>query len=58
MGRDEFLDRFAESWRALDAEVFPFVHEIVDEFAGHDDRDQFLAPLDLTLAGLRLQAEA
>ncbi|MEU6428733.1 TetR/AcrR family transcriptional regulator [Microbispora sp. NPDC046973] len=58
MGRDEYLGRFAETWRSLDATEFPYVHQIVDEFAGHDDRDQFLAALDLTLAGLRLQAGA
>ncbi|MET9255170.1 TetR/AcrR family transcriptional regulator [Streptomyces sp. NPDC048182] len=56
--RDQFLGRFAETWRSLDAAEFPFVHQIADEFAGHDDRDQFLAALDLTLAGLRLQAGA
>ncbi|MER5439403.1 TetR/AcrR family transcriptional regulator [Streptomyces sp. NPDC002790] len=56
--RDEYLDQFAETWRQLDAEEFPFVRGIADEFAGHDDRDQFLAALDLTLAGLRLQAGA
>lgn len=54
--RDEFLGRFATAWRALDPQEYPFVHEIVEEFDGHDDRDQFLAGLDLTLAGLRLQA--
>jgi AcrR family transcriptional regulator len=54
--RDTVLGRSADAWRALDATEFPFVHEIVDEFAVHEDRDQFLAALDLTLAGLRLQA--
>jgi AcrR family transcriptional regulator len=54
--REDFLGRFAETWRGLDPERFPFVHEIVDEFDGHDDRDQFLAGLDLILAGLRRQA--
>jgi len=54
--RDEFLGRFAQAWRALDPAEFPFVHEIVDEFDGHDDVDQFRAALELTLAGLRLQA--
>ena len=57
MGREEYLARYAERWRALDADEFPFVHRIVDEFAGHDDTDQFRAGLDLLLAGLRLQAE-
>ncbi|CAM5734071.1 TetR family transcriptional regulator OS=Streptomyces microflavus OX=1919 GN=Smic_74610 PE=4 SV=1 [Streptomyces microflavus] len=58
VGRDEFLGRFAATWRELDADDFPFVHEIVDEFDGHDDIEQFRAALDLTLAGLRLQADA
>ncbi|MEE4544475.1 TetR/AcrR family transcriptional regulator [Streptomyces sp. V4-01] len=54
--RDEYLGRYAQAWRELDPEEFPFVHEIVDEFDGHDDRDQFRSALELTLAGLRLQA--
>jgi AcrR family transcriptional regulator len=58
VGREEFLGRFAEKWRALDAEEYPFLHDIVDEFDGHDDKEQFLAGLELTLAGLRLQAAA
>lgn len=57
LGRDELLDRWAEAWRRLDPDEHPFFREIADEFAGHDDRDQFLAALDLALAGLRLQAE-
>lgn len=56
--REEFLGRYAAAWRALDVEEFPFVHDIVEEFDGHDDKEQFLAGLDLTLAGLRLQAGA
>ncbi|GAA3640488.1 TetR/AcrR family transcriptional regulator [Microlunatus ginsengisoli] len=54
--RDEYLHRWAQTWRELDPVEFPFVHEIIDEFDGHDDADQFRAALDLTLAGLRLQA--
>lgn len=54
--REEYLGRFADTWRALDPHEFPFVHEIIDEFDGHDDVDQFRAALELTLAGLRLQA--
>lgn len=56
VGRDEFIDRFADDWRHLDPDEFPFVHEIVDEFAHHDDTEQFRAGLDLILDGLRLQA--
>ncbi|MER5890212.1 TetR/AcrR family transcriptional regulator [Streptomyces sp. NPDC001941] len=54
--RDEFLGRYAEAWRGFDTETFPFLHDIVDEFDGHDDKDQFLAALELTLTGLRIQA--
>jgi AcrR family transcriptional regulator len=54
--REEYIGRFADQWRALDAETFPFVHHVVEEFAGHDDTQQFRAGLDLLLAGLRLQA--
>ncbi|MFD8425214.1 TetR/AcrR family transcriptional regulator [Streptomyces sp. NPDC059466] len=54
--RDEFLGRYAQAWRELDPEDFPFVHEIVDEFDGHDDVDQFRSALELTLTGLRLQS--
>lgn len=54
--RDEYLHRWAQSWRQLDPEEFPFVHDIIDEFDGHDDADQFRAALDLTLTGLRIQA--
>ncbi|NED13952.1 TetR/AcrR family transcriptional regulator [Streptomyces sp. SID9124] len=56
--RDEYLGRFADTWRELDPAEFPFVHEIVDEFDGHDDVDQFRSALELTLTGLRLQAGA
>jgi AcrR family transcriptional regulator len=53
---DEYMSRVVDQWRALDPAEFPFVHHIIDEFAGHEDADQFLAGLDLLLAGLRLQA--
>jgi len=57
VGREEYLARYADRWRALDPTEFPYVNRIVDEFAGHDDAEQFRAGLDLILAGLRLQAE-
>lgn len=53
---DQHLAAAVAQWRALDPQQFPFVHHIVDEFAAHNDSDQFRAGLDLLLAGLRLQA--
>jgi AcrR family transcriptional regulator len=56
VSREQYLASAAAQWRALDETEFPFIHHILDEFDGHDDRDQFLGGLDLLLAGLRLQA--
>lgn len=56
VSKEQYMASAAERWRELDAEQFPYIHHIVDEFDGHDDRDQFIGGLDLLLAGLRLQA--
>jgi AcrR family transcriptional regulator len=58
VSREDYLSRFVAQWRAMDADQYPFVHHIVDDFEVHDDADQFSAGLDLLLAGLRLQAGA
>ncbi|GIG35915.1 TetR/AcrR family transcriptional regulator C-terminal domain-containing protein [Cellulomonas pakistanensis] len=54
--RDEFVATFRAGLRELDEDAFPFLHHVADEFAAHDDAEQFRAGLDLLLAGLRLQA--
>lgn len=54
----EFLAMYAERWRALGVEDYPFAHQVADEFARHDDGDVFRSGLDLLLAGLRQQAGA
>lgn len=51
----EFLAMYAERWRSLDPQRYPFAHEVADEFATHDDVDVFRSGLDLLLDGLRLQ---
>jgi AcrR family transcriptional regulator len=56
MDRSEFLSMYADRWRALDPDEFPFAHHAADEMATHDDLDVFRSGLDLLLAGLRLQA--
>jgi AcrR family transcriptional regulator len=52
----EFLAMYADRWRTLDPEEFPFAHQVADEMATHDDLDVFRSGLDLLLAGVRLQA--
>ncbi len=54
-GRDESMEQHVEQWRQLPPDEFPFVHHVLEEFASHDDFEQFRAGLDLLLAGLRLQ---
>jgi AcrR family transcriptional regulator len=50
--RDAFLGTLAETWSRLDPAAFPFVRRMARELPGHDDREQFLAGIDLILAGI------
>ncbi|WP_402466440.1 TetR/AcrR family transcriptional regulator [Isoptericola aurantiacus] len=53
---DQHVAGFRDELLALDPDEFPFVHHVADEFATHDDVEQFRAGLDLLLAGLRQQS--
>ncbi|WP_214319440.1 TetR/AcrR family transcriptional regulator [Nonomuraea sediminis] len=50
--RDAFLAQTAERWETLDPADYPFLTRITADLREHDDRDQFIAGLDLLLAGL------
>jgi AcrR family transcriptional regulator len=50
--RDELLSDVAVSWSKLDARAFPFLHSVAAPMRAHDDRADFLAGIDLILAGL------
>jgi len=52
----QFLEMYAERWRALDPDEYPFAHHVADEFAHHDDAEVFRSGLDLFLAGVQAQA--
>ena len=52
MDRDTALAVFARRWAELDEAEFPFVRRIAAQLPGHDDREQFLAGIDLILAGI------
>ncbi len=56
--REQFFERTVAEWNDLDPDEWPFLHSILDVFENHDDTDQFVAGLDLLLAGLREQAAA
>jgi AcrR family transcriptional regulator len=50
--RSAFLATVAAQWAQLDPAQYPFVHQVAAQLPGHDDREQFLAGIDLILAGI------
>jgi AcrR family transcriptional regulator len=50
--REEFLESAAERWRQLDPKEYPFTRGVAEHVQGHDDRKEFLAGVDLILAGI------
>jgi AcrR family transcriptional regulator len=50
--RSAFLTTVAARWAQLDPEQYPFVRQMAAQLPGHDDREQFLAGIDLILAGI------
>ncbi len=50
--RTAFLGTVAARWTQLDPARYPFVHQVATQLPGHDDREQFLAGIDLIFAGI------
>ncbi|HET6710002.1 helix-turn-helix domain-containing protein [Amycolatopsis sp.] len=50
--RSAFLGDVATQWAAHDPEKYPFVHRAATRLREHDDREQFLAGVDIFLAGI------
>ena len=50
--RTDALGAIAARWAQLDPEIYPFMRRIAADLPGHDDRAQFLAGIDLILAGI------
>jgi AcrR family transcriptional regulator len=50
--RSAFLATIAARWAQLDPAKYPFVHQVARQLPEHDDREQFLAGIDLILAGI------
>ncbi|AQA06782.1 TetR family transcriptional regulator [Mycobacterium sp. MS1601] len=51
--RPTFLAAIAAQWSAqYDSSTHPFVHHLAEQLAEHDDREQFIAGLELILAGI------
>jgi AcrR family transcriptional regulator len=50
--RTAFLTTVAAQWTQLDPVEYPFMHQVAAQLPEHDDREQFLAGIDLVLAGI------
>ena len=50
--RSTFLATVAARWAQLDPARYPSVHKARTQLREHDDREQFLAGIDLILAGI------
>ncbi|MHC1559368.1 TetR/AcrR family transcriptional regulator [Actinomycetospora sp. C-140] len=50
--RGEFLGTVASTWEELDPEDYAFTRTVADQMREHDDREQFLAGIDLVLTGV------
>lgn len=50
--RTAFLAAVTARWTEHDPAEYPFVHQVAAQLREHDDRDQFLAGVDLFLAGI------
>jgi hypothetical protein len=50
--RSAFLATITTQWLQHDPEEYPFVHQVAAQLRDHDDREQFLAGIDLILTGI------
>jgi AcrR family transcriptional regulator len=50
--RSAHLATIAAGWARLDPAEYPFVRKLAAQLPGHDDREQFLAGVNLVLAGI------
>lgn len=53
--RATFLNDITERWLRHDADQFSFVHKAAEQLREHDDREQFLAGIDIFVAGAQSQ---
>ncbi|WP_411076351.1 TetR/AcrR family transcriptional regulator C-terminal domain-containing protein [Streptomyces sp. cmx-4-7] len=53
--RSAYMDTVAGAWKRLSPEDYPFTRAVADQGLNHDDRVQFLAGIDLIIAGVTAQ---
>ncbi|ADV84915.1 TetR/AcrR family transcriptional regulator [Terriglobus saanensis] len=55
LDRSDFLEAVATAWSQLDAHLYPFTRSVAGQVRAHDDREDFLAGIDLILKGIDAQ---
>ena len=50
--RPAVLEHLSEQWTLLNPVAYPFVHKVAAQFRNHEEREQFLAGIDLILTGI------
>ena len=50
--RPAVLKHLSDQWTQFDPAAYPFVHKVAAQFRKHDEREQFLAGIDLILTGI------
>jgi hypothetical protein len=50
--RSEFLGAVSRAWEELDPDDYSFTRAVANQMREHDDREQFLAGVDLILTGI------
>lgn len=50
--RADFLEQMSRQWKQLDAHEYPFTRNVANRLREHDDSAEFLAGIDLILAGI------
>jgi AcrR family transcriptional regulator len=50
--RAEFLGAVSDAWANLDPDEYAFTRSVADQLRDHDDREEFLAGIDLIVAGI------
>jgi AcrR family transcriptional regulator len=53
LDRSDFLEAVSVAWSRLDPSVFPIARSLAGQVRAHDDREDFLAGIDLILDGIR-----
>jgi len=54
--REQFLAEVSGAWRGLDPSAYPFTRSVAGQLPAHDDLGDFVAGIDLILAGLHALA--